>query len=112
MTLLACAPASTTIVKYDWDGNPQVVGPCFKVHGRMSQYNGGTSFRIWKIGTHRMLGVANEVDPPKELLDKFRDFDTEVYGDFLVCPLTTEQPGHMQMVCVQSVKNAVVRQRK
>src|SRR5438046_3156697 len=87
--LVAWSSSAFAIVKYEWDGNPQIVGKCFGIHGRLAQYNGGTPHRIWKIGTHRMFAVANETSLPEEIGDKIRDFDTEIYGDFLVCPLTT-----------------------
>jgi hypothetical protein len=32
-------------------------GECFWVRGRLSAANGNPTFRIWPIGTHRMLGV-------------------------------------------------------
>jgi hypothetical protein len=40
------------------------------------------------------------------------DFDKEVFGDFLVCPLTHSRPGRMQTICVESGKNLFVRSRK
>jgi len=38
-----------------------------------------------------------------------KPFDTEIYADFLVCPLTKASPGHMQMVILKSAKNMVVK---
>jgi len=109
--LVACSSAVSATTKYEWDGNPQVVGRCFTIHGRLAQYNGGTTFRIWKIGTSRMFAVANETPLPRQITAKIRDFDTEVYGEFVVCPLTTARPGYMQMVSVKSAKNLRAKQR-
>jgi len=94
--------------------NPRVVGECFTVHGRARFGNGTPSLRIWPIGTKRMLGVtagpvADDADSPicpKEMLK----WPALEYGDFEVCPFTQEKPGHMQMVCVQSVSHLVVHE--
>jgi hypothetical protein len=95
-----------------------VVGKCFNVHGRLSVYNGTPSIRLWPIGTKRLLGVidpndvSHEPGPsvlPLDIKSKL-DWDKDVIGDFLVCPLTRSQPGHMQTVCIQSGKALTVHQ--
>lgn len=44
--------------------DPDVFGACFVVHGRLTgPYNGDPTFRIWRIGTHRMLGVYDSFVP-------------------------------------------------
>jgi hypothetical protein len=63
-----------------------------------------------------MLGVtagpvADDADAPicpKEMLR----WPAEEYGDFAVCPFTQEKPGHMQMVCVESVSHLIVHEFK
>ena len=100
----------------DCKGNPQVIGQCFTVHGRATFGNGTPALRIWPIGTKRMLGVtagpiADDADVPiypKEM-QRFTIGTEEEYGDFEVCPFTPDKPGHMRMVCVQSVSHLVVR---
>jgi len=42
--------------------SPKVVSACFVVHGRLFFANGNPSFRILRIGTKRILGVANAAD--------------------------------------------------
>jgi len=69
--------------------------------------------RIWRIGTHRVLGVLPSEDEiiPKNLrkaLDNAGQWP-EVYGDFEVCPFTREKPDEMQMVCVESASHLVIR---
>jgi len=79
------------------------------VHGRLGVYNGG--LRIWKVGTHRMLGVWYEV--PKEVTDILDEHGWDnvfIYGDITVCPLTMEKPGEMQMVCVEAFKKTAVQE--
>ena len=97
-------------------GNPKVIGECFTIHGRARFGSGTPSLRIWRIGTKRILGVtagpqADDADAPicpKEVLR----WPAELYGDFEVCPFTTEKPGNMQMVCIESVSQLVVRELK
>jgi hypothetical protein len=39
-------------------------------------------------------------------------FETDLFGDFTVCPFTAEKPGEMEMVCVESGTNLEVRKRE
>jgi hypothetical protein len=97
-------------------GNPKVIGQCFSVHGRVTYGPGTPALRIWRIGTNRMLGitagaVADDADDPilpKEM-QQFKTGVEGVYGDFEVCPFTSEKPGSMQMVCVESATHLVVQ---
>jgi hypothetical protein len=90
--------------------------PRLAVHGRLSFYNGTPSWRIWVVGTKRLLGVrqsGNEVpDVPKELLNLISP-GKDVFADFTVEPLTPEEPGVMRLVRVVSAsKLAVVESNK
>jgi len=87
------------------EGNSAVGGECFVVHGRLSVWNGNPTFRIWPVGTRRMLGVRNEFELPSELDPYLGYFDDVVYADFKVCPLTPPKEGVMQIVCVESAAN-------
>jgi hypothetical protein len=83
---------------------------CYRVHGRLFAANGTPSLRIWPVGTRRLLGVHDDANPealPPELrgghapsMGAPDDERVEVYGDFTVCPLTRDRPGHMRMVTV------------
>src|SRR5215470_15097020 len=71
--------------------NLEQVGECFKIHGRLSVYNGTPSFRIWRIGTSRMLGVSDSHSGVSQLpadLESKLDWGVEIFGDFEVCPFT------------------------
>jgi hypothetical protein len=98
--------------------HPQLVGKCFSVRGRLSTYNGNPSVRLWRIGTKRMLGVSDQrFSLPgyrnlPENLAKQLDGENEILGDFLVCPFTRSRPGEMQLMCIESAKNVVVKKRK
>jgi hypothetical protein len=76
--------------------------------------NGTPGLRIWRVGTKRILGVADSegdigggcVLP--DTLAKLVRVGTWIYADFVLRPTTPERPGWMQMVCVASAKRIVV----
>jgi len=90
--------------------HPQLAGACWNIRGKVTLWNGNPSVRIWPVGTKRILGVR-DADPmliPGELA-KSLSWETASYANLRVCPLTAERPGHMQIVCVASVKDIEVR---
>jgi hypothetical protein len=97
--------------------SPKLVGACFTVHGRLSLWNGAPAFRIWSIGTKRMLGVNgadNDPDaasPIPDAVARLRATDfTQVYGDYRVCPFSLSKPGRMQFVCIDGAANLSARE--
>ena|SRR6266851_4785031 len=94
---------------------------CYWTHGRLSIYNGYPTFRLWKIGTHRLLNIysgpgagpfdnlrpdEDELELPVNLMK--HDFTkASVFGDFEVCPLSPEKEGRMQPACIESARNIV-----
>jgi hypothetical protein len=112
--LLLCSTSliADDTVNLTCKADKRVVGACFKVHGRLSNWNGNPTQRIWIVGTKRMLGVRVDTDLPKALADKMGDFDDVAVGDFEGCPLTREQAGKMQIVCVASISGVAVSKRK
>jgi len=93
--------------------NPRIVGTCFVVRGRLSAYNGNPTFRIWRAGTSRFLGVIPSEDPrslPAELRG-VASFEHDVSGTFTVCPFAPSKAGVMQFVCVEAVRDMQVRVR-
>ena len=97
--------------------HPQLVGKCFNVHGRLSTYNGNPAVRLWNLGTRRMLGVSDQRfslpgyrNIPADLLKQI-DGENVIVGDFLVCPFTRPRPREMQLVCIESAKNVLVKKR-
>jgi hypothetical protein len=103
LAVLASAGGAAAACRDD----PGLAGPCFAVRGRLSTANGAPTFRIWPVGTRRLLGVRGDVLP--ECLRPHVGFDRDLYADFVVCPLTRERPGHMRAVCVASAANMTVR---
>lgn len=87
------------------------VGQCFWVRGRLGTYNGNPTFRIWPVGTHRLLGVinplGNDEDPvlPSSLRRLKPSFEHDIWGRFYVCPWTKDEPGSMRFVRVVRAEN-------
>jgi hypothetical protein len=88
----------------------EVVAPCFSFRGRLSFWNGTPSARIWRVGSKRILGVSDD-KLPAELKSHVKTFDTELWGNFTVCPFTRSRPGHMQLVCIESWRDITTRER-
>lgn len=86
--------------------------PSFKVHGRLSVYNGNPSCRIWIVGTKRILGVAESAPPEvsfmPERLRQILTTENLIFADFTVVPLTKDEAGVMRMVRVIAAENIVV----
>ena len=115
--LPARLPASQTSDK-SCRQHPQLVGKCFKVHGRLSVYNGAPAMRIWKVGTKRMLGISEQRfavpgyrNLPETIQSQLNQ-DVDIFGDFLVCPFTRPKAGEMQLVCIEDGKNLRNRKRE
>jgi len=87
--------------------------PCFTQHGRLSSQNGIT-IRIWLIGTKRSVGVDGELPQAiKDLEDPYLFLTSEqhsyIYGDFTICPIEPDIPGHMRHVRLAGAANLVVQ---
>ena len=82
------------------------------VHGRLYGANGGGSgFRIWIVGTRRIVWLSPKIDPavPDAIRNAFKPFDEEVYGDFDLVPLAPDRAGVMREVCFVSGEHLIVR---
>jgi len=87
-------------------------GSSVTVHGRLYAANGGGSgFRIWLVGTHRIVWLSPRIAPaiPDAILGLFKPFDEELYGDFRLVPLAPDRPGFMREMCFVSADKLVVR---
>jgi hypothetical protein len=86
---------------------------CFTHHGRLSSQN-GIAIRIWLIGTKRSVGVTGELPRAiKDLEDPYLALTSEshsyIFGDFTMCPIEPDAPGHMRLVRLTSAANLVVQ---
>jgi hypothetical protein len=95
--------------------HPQLIGKCFNVHGRLSTFNGNPAVRLWNLRTRRMLGVSDQRfnmagyrNLPEDLAKQLNG-ESNIYADFLVCPFTQSKPKEMQLICVESARNVMVK---
>lgn len=88
----------------------KLAGGAFQVHGRLSLYNGNPGFRIWIVGTKRILGVAESPQEQPLMPEKLFELAREnfVFGDFTVMPLTKDEPGVMRKVRVIRAERIVI----
>ena len=95
-----------------WQCRRQPVEPCFTHHGRLSSQN-GNALMIWLIGTRRIVALDNGVEELPPLISKYLEMTSlnhsYVYGDFDMCPLERDTPGHMRRVCVIGAQKLVVQ---
>jgi|HubBroStandDraft_6_1064221.scaffolds.fasta_scaffold268306_2 hypothetical protein len=96
---------------------------CYWTRGRLNSWNGEPPYRIWKVGTERILAVyggpsrfpprtdddSELPELPAEIDRVFRPPDNRIFADFEVCPLEPEKVGEMQSVCIESAKNIFVQ---
>jgi len=107
--------ASTAAFAGDYEPcvqHAQLVDSCWTVRGRVGLYNGNPTVRIWPVGSSRILGVRHaepQLVPPE--LGARLAWDTNVFADLKVCPLTRQRAGAMQIVCVASARNMTARPR-
>jgi len=86
--------------------NPRVVEACYSIRGVLFYANGAPSTRVIVVGTKRILGVPDEESGMPDYMSKLiPNFNDEVHGNFVVCPYSKTQAGHMQFVCIESGKN-------
>ena len=87
----------------------RLVAACFAVRAELRFYNGNPSFRLWPVGTRRLLGVKHDAEERPMLpaaveaeVSAVVEERARLFADFTVCPLTRSRPGRMQMVCVET----------
>lgn len=115
--LLLCAATASADNLGLCRSSPKLVDACFKVHGRLSIANGSWNYRIWPVGSHRMLAVVDsrdhfdEATPPPlpQAVRRALGPDSEIFADFEVCPLTSERLGAMRHVCVAGASKIFVQ---
>jgi hypothetical protein len=95
-----------------WKCQAQPVEACAKRHGRLSSQN-GIALKIWLVGTTRMVGLENGVEDLPPLLQKYLEMTSAnhsyIFGDFDICPVEPDPPGHLSRVCVAGAQNLVVQ---
>jgi hypothetical protein len=76
----------------------------------VSYSSGSPSLRIWLIGTKRVVGLEDFTIPSviEPYLDATSPEYSFIYGDFEVCPVEPDKPGHMRRVRMVGAQNLVV----
>jgi len=99
---------------------PSNASSCYWTRGRLGMSNGTPAFRLWKVGTKRLLGIYSGPSVDRYGLDNenpefpanvrrvFEPLKNRVFADFEICPLEPERPGVMQSVCIEGAKNIAV----
>ena len=103
---------------------PENAASCYWTRGRLGVYNGNPSFRVWRIGTTRIVGIhsgpdAQRRDPedgehPQLPLDIVKLVDQlvdghRIFADFEICPFAPQHRGEMQFGCIESAKNFILQ---
>ena len=83
----------------------------FTFRGRMSAWNGAPTFRIWPVGTKRLLGLRTVCLDHLELDEWNPYMGLELWADFTVSSITPSKPGVMQFVCIRSIDKPFLRKR-
>jgi hypothetical protein len=115
---------------------PEIAASCYWTRGRLSLYNGNPGWRLWKVGTKRILGIYS--GPHSQRYDRLDNehpelpanletiYDAEykramarkdpnagwpgsAFGDFEVCPLEPGRKGEMQAACIESARNIILQ---
>jgi hypothetical protein len=109
---------------------PENASMCYWTRGRLQVSMGAGSWKMWKVGTKRIVTVFNGPSGfPARMQDEVRNaefpanlekaYQAEiprlerlkqavpdlVYADFEICPLEPEREGASQAVCIESAKN-------
>ena len=108
--VLVLNPSALSAVAWQCPAKP--VEPCSKRHGRLSSQN-GVGLAIWLIGSKRVVEVDNDIDELPAQVRRYLTITSPdhsyVFGDFDICPLEADRPGHMRRVCVTGAEKLVVQ---
>lgn len=90
---------------------PAQAGQCGWVHGRYAIYNGSGVRRIWVIGSHRIVALADDDQDIPPVIAHYRQDPSGgvLYGDFYICAREASRPGHMQHVRLVRTDHLVLR---
>jgi hypothetical protein len=86
---------------------PAKSGQCGWVHGRYAVYNGSGVRRIWVIGTHRIIALADSDEDVPSAIVLYQQAGTTdpLFGDFYVCAREPSRAGHMQHVRLERTRH-------
>jgi hypothetical protein len=109
MLALADDPNTNPACKSD----KRVVAACFTVRGRFAWWNDPPTRRIEVLQPKRTLAIGEDTAIPEglnrwqrapaALAARLANYNDVLIADFEVCPLSREEPGKAQTVCLASV---------
>jgi hypothetical protein len=95
-----------------WRCSTPPVEACFTQRGRLSSQN-GVARMMWLIGTIRIVRVENDEDEIPGIVEKYLVMTSPnhsyIYGEFEICPLAPDEPGHMRPACISGGRKLVVQ---
>ena len=87
--------------------DPSVVGACMTLHARVN-LTADSGFVLWPVGTDHLILLAGR-EMPADLRARWdKDTFAFLFGDYEICPLAKDQPGHMGVACIESAQHLVV----
>lgn len=93
---------------------------CYWTRGRLGVYSGNPSFRIWKVGTDRIVGIHSgpEAQAGDVLDGEHPEFPANIrrvaaaltegrriFANFEICPFAPDRPREMQFGCIESARD-------
>ena len=110
--VLLCAAIPMQAQGSPWKCPVEPIEPCVKRHGRLSSQN-GIALKLWLIGTTRMIAVVNGFENLPRAARKYLEMTSPdhsyIFGDFEVCPVEPDRPGHIRHACLAGGVNLVVK---
>jgi hypothetical protein len=106
---LALLPASTVVRRngrlaggplLSCQSDPDLVGACYRMRGRVSVSSDGVGMRVWQVGTAKVMDLAEGM-LPDELAEQVTPA-MRVYANMLVCPVHANGPKAPDTVCIES----------
>jgi hypothetical protein len=65
------------------------------------------------IGTRRVVGLDQSSEDLPAQVSRYLEMTSPehsyIYGDFDICPLEPDRPGHLRLVCVTGARKLVVQ---
>jgi hypothetical protein len=114
IVLTICA---STVRASDCSSDKRVIAACYDLHGQL-RIHANMRLYLWATGAKRLFAVsyrpdAPEADPPlPSNIAKLIYSDRNIFGDFNICPLTPQEQGKMQIICINSASHVTTHNRK
>jgi hypothetical protein len=92
---------------------PAHTGDCKWVHGLYVIANGSSVRRVWIIGSHRVVAHYDDENTDiSRAIQRYESLHSDsegLYGDFHICAVENNRPGHMQHVRIDGMRRLTYR---